>query len=392
MKAKKRLFPALSLLLVIILTLSAVNVPAMAYVTQAQIDALKTKQSAIADSKKELEGQIAGLGTEMTSLMERKAALDQQNELTQQEIELINEQIALYDQLIEQKARELEEAKKAEQDQKQALRVRMRAMEESGNLSYISILLNASNFTDLLSRLDCISSIMERDSELADEYVAAREHVAEVKADYEATQESQKATRTELEAKKAELEADIDEATALITQLEADIAAYKTEYEQSEAEAAAIAKQIDDLVAALEEQNKVIVGTGRLIWPLPGYSYGDADYGPRLHPILGYWRPHNGEDIAAPTGTPILAADGGTVLISSYNAGGYGNYVSISHGNGYVTLYGHMNSRAVAAGDTVTQGQIIGYVGSTGLSSGAHLHFEVRVNGSYTDPKSYFSF
>ena len=390
MKTKKSLSKTLCILLAAVLMLSAAS-SAFA-VTQAQIDALKDKQSAIAASKKELQGQLSSLGTEMDSLMERKAALDQQNEMTQQEIELINEQIDLYDQLIEQKAKELEAAEKAVAEQKEALRVRMRAMEESGRLSYIAILLNASDFTDLLSRLDCISSIMERDEALKEEYEASKENVAAVKADYEATQESQKVTRTELEAKKAELEADIDEATVLITELEADIEAYKAQYEASEAQAAEIAKQIDEMVAALEAQNKLIAGTGSLIWPLPGYSYGDADYGPRLHPILGYARPHNGEDIAAPSGTPILAADGGSVIVSGYDPGGYGNYVSISHGNGYVTLYGHMSSRAVSVGATVTQGQVIGYVGSTGLSSGPHLHYEVRVNGSYTDPKSYYSF
>lgn len=390
MNTRKRLSRILCILLTSILLFSVAS-PAIA-VTQAEIDALKSKQADIAASKQELSDQIASLDSEKTSLMERKDALDRQNEMTQQEIELINEQIALYDQLIEQKAKELEEAEQALLEQRESLRVRIRAMEENGKLSYVAILLNATGFTDILSRLDCISSIMEHDNKLEAEYEATKENVAAVKADYEETQEHQKVVRTELEAKRLELEVDIEAATALITELEADIEAYEKEYEESEAQAAEIAKRIDEMVAELEAQNKVIVGTGSLIWPLPGYSYGSPDYGPRFHPILHYWRPHNGEDISAPSGTPILAADGGSVLISGYDAGGYGNYVSISHGNGYVTLYGHMSSRAVSAGDSVSQGQVIGYVGSTGLSSGAHLHFEVRVNGSYTDPKSYFSF
>lgn len=390
MKRTKSISRTLCILLTAVLVLSVIS-PVLA-VSQAEIDALKNKQSAIAASKKELQGQIASLDTEMTSLMERKSALDQQNEMTQQEIELINEQIDLYDQLIEQKAKELEDAEKALEEQKDALRVRMRAMEENGKLSYISILLNASDFTDMLSRLDCISSIMERDNQLEDQYEAAKDNVAAVKADYEATQESQKVIRTELEAKKAELEADIEEASALITKLEADIEQYKAEYAASEAQQAEISKQIDEMVAALEAQQAGnIQGTGSYIWPLPGYLPGSA-YGWRLHPILGVMKFHAGEDIGAPSGTPILASDSGTVVISGYNAGGYGNYVTISHGNGRVTLYGHMTSRAVASGDVVTQGQVIGYVGSTGMSTGPHLHFEVRVNGVTTDPKTYFSF
>ena len=100
-------------------------------------------------------------------------------------------------------------------------------------------------------------------------------------------------------------------------------------------------------------------------------------------------RNHNGEDIGAPSGTPILAADSGTVVTNTYNAGGYGNYVVINHGNGYATLYGHMSSSAVTLGQTVAKGQVIGYVGSTGLTTGPHLHFEVRYNGALTDPLSY---
>ncbi len=389
MKVRKAIKSLFSIVLASVLILY-VSCPAIA-VTQADIDNLKAKQSQIAQSKQELQNQLNSLDTEMSSLMEQKQALDEQNEMTQQEIELINEQIDLYDKLIEQKAKELEEAQKAEDDQRAALRTRMRAMEESGGLSYISILLNASNFTDLLSRLDCISAIAKRDDELKDEYVAAKEHVAQVKADYEATQEEQKLTRTELEAKKLELEADIEEATVLIKQLEADIEAYKAQYAAYEANSADISKQIDELVAALEAQNASnIIGTGSYSWPLPGYSPGSA-YGWRPHPILGVMKFHAGEDIGAPSGTPILAADSGTVILATYNAGGYGYYVTISHGNGRVTLYAHMSSMAVSSGSNVTKGQVIGYVGSTGLSTGPHLHFEVRVNGATTDPKSYFS-
>ncbi len=396
MKASKKLVSVFCITLAMSLMFSAVC-SAFA-VSQADIDNLKKKQSDIAASKTQLQAQISQLDTQISSVMERKQALDEQNELAQQEIELINEQIALYDKLIEQKAKELEDAKKAEEEQKAALRVRMRAMEESGSFSYIAIVFEAADFTDLLSRLDFISSVMKYDKELENAYIAAVEHVSEVKAEYEVTQKEQEQTRAELEAKKAELEASIAEATALIAELEANIEEYRAQYEASEAQATEISAEIDKLVAALEAQQAAsqggsasITGTGSYVWPLPGYSPGSA-YGWRMHPILGVMKFHAGEDIGAPSGTPIIAADSGTVILSTYNAGGYGNYVTISHGNGHVTLYGHMSSRAVAAGDTVSQGQVIGYVGSTGMSTGPHLHFEVRVNGSTTDPKSYFNF
>ena len=393
MKASRKTAVVLSIVMVLTLAVS-IFTPAFA-VTQSQIDSLKDKQQQVSAAKDALESQMAQLDVELSTVMERKAALDEQNQLAQQEIELINEQIDLYTQLIEKKAQELEEAKAAEAKQAEELRVRMRVMEENGKLSYFSILFKATSFTDFLSKLDDISRIMEYDKALEEAYIAARQHVEDVKAEYEATKAENEAKKIELEEKKAQLEIRIEEATQLIVQLEADIEEYKIQYEASEAQEAEISSQIDKLVKELERQQAAagggsITGTGSYIWPLPGYSPGSA-YGWRMHPILHVMKFHAGEDIGAPSGTPILASDSGTVVLSTYGSG-YGNYVTISHGGGRVTLYAHMSSRAVEAGAAVTQGQVIGYVGSTGMSTGPHLHFEVRVNGATTDPKSYFNF
>lgn len=132
-------------------------------------------------------------------------------------------------------------------------------------------------------------------------------------------------------------------------------------------------------------------GTGTFIWPIPSSTLITSLYGNRMHPILGYERYHSGVDINATPGATIVASDGGKVILSSYDAGGYGNFVVISHGNGRTTLYAHMTSAAVAEGAVVTQGQTIGYAGSTGLSTGPHLHFEIAINGNRTDPLGYFS-
>lgn len=367
--------------------------------TQAEIDALKQQQAAIADQKDQLSGQIESLQGEMETMLELKAALDEQNELARQEIELINEQIALYEELVEKKAQELEEAIAQEEEQKEALRVRMRNMEETSSFSYIAILFKASSFTDLLSRIDSVNSIMQRDKELEDAYIAAREHVEEVKAEYEATLAEHEATKIELEVKKAALEREIEAAYTLILQLDADIEKYKEEFAANEAAEAALNSQINDMIAELERQQQqqavgsYVTGTGTYKWPVPGYyvSPSENTYGWRVHPIFGDNRFHYGTDIGAPSGTGILAADSGTVAIATYSSS-YGNYVVISHGNGVSTLYAHMSSMAVSAGASVNQGDTIGYVGSTGWSTGPHLHFEVRVNGSSTDPLSYSYF
>lgn len=402
---QKKFVSIVCIVLVLILICSLVfSVIGSAYaVSQAEINALKTQQAAINQQKQNLKTQISGLQDEKTSAIEKKAALDQQNELARQEIELINEQIDLYDKLIERKAQELEEAIKNEEEQKAALRVRMRAMEESGDISYYAILFRATDFSDLLSRLDFISEIMKRDKALEESYIASRENVEKVKAEYEATQEEQKETRVQLEAKKLELEAQIKAAEEIIAGLEADIAELEKEYTNNAAQEAAIRSQLDEKIAQFEReqealrqqqlqqsgQTTVVSGSGTFSWPTPGYSTISSAFGYRTHPIFGDTRYHSGIDISAPSGATIAAADSGTVVTATYSSS-YGNYVVISHGNGNSTLYAHMSSMAVSSGTAVTKGQTIGYVGSTGWSTGAHLHFEIKVAGSLVDPASYF--
>jgi murein DD-endopeptidase MepM/ murein hydrolase activator NlpD len=138
------------------------------------------------------------------------------------------------------------------------------------------------------------------------------------------------------------------------------------------------------------EQPLLITGSGILCWPVPSCTTITSDYGDRFHPIDKVYKMHYGIDIGGSYGAEIVAADSGTVTTST-NSGGYGNYVVINHGNGMTTLYAHMSSRAVSSGNVVSRGQVIGYIGSTGASTGPHLHFEVSVNGSRTDPKPYFS-
>ena len=404
MKQKKFVSITCIVLVLILLVSLVISAVGSAYaVTQSEINALKNQQKAINQQKAELQTKINGLEDEKTSAIDKKAALDEQNELARQEIELINEQIDLYDKLIERKAQELREAEKAEKEQKAALRVRMRAMEESSDISYLAVLFHATDFSDLLARLDVVSGIMKHDKELEESYIASRENVETVKAEYEATQEEQRETRVELEAKKKDLEAQIKAAEEIIAGLEADIAELEKEYTQNDANEAAIRSQLDQKIAQFEKEQEalrqqqlqqsgsttVVTGTGAYTWPTPGYSTVTSPFGTRTHPIFGDQRFHSGIDIGAPSGATIVAADAGTVVTATYSSS-YGNYVVISHGGGNSTLYAHMSSMAVSSGTTVTKGQTIGYVGSTGWSTGAHCHFEIKIGGSLVDPQSYF--
>lgn len=419
--ANKKFVRILCVVLAVLMLLGVFTVvlgSAQAYaVSQAEIDALEAQRDAIRSQQANVQEQIDALETEKASVLERKAALDMQNDLNRQDIAIIDEQIALYDQMIADKAEELDEAIEREDEQLELYRTRIRAMEEKGNWTYLSFIFKATSLSDLLARLSDVIDIIEHDKNLEDEYIAAREYVEEVKAEYEEIQAQQEAKKEELLEEKEQLEKQIEEACLLITELESDIEAYEQVYEENDALESEIQALIDEKLAELKKQQEEAerqkqewlaqqqqqggqsggntgssyTASGSYIWPCPSCSYITSRFNPqRMHPILGTPRPHTGVDIGASYGATVVAAQSGTVAIAEYSSS-YGNYVVLYHSDGTATLYAHMSSLAVSAGSTVTQGETIGYVGSTGLSNGPHLHFEIRVNGSCVDPLAYFS-
>ncbi len=392
-------------------------------VTQAEIDALKAERDVIRTQKKDIQEQIDALQSEMASVISKKSALDEQNELNRRDIELINEQIALYDEMIAEKAQEVSEAIQAEEAQYAHYCARVRSMEETNAWSYVSFLFEARSLTDFLGRLNDITDIVRYDRHVKDEYIAAREAVEKVKAEYEAIQQEQEETRGELLAEKEKLEDQIDSATEMIRMLEEDIESFTAAYEENEVLENEVQEKIDKKVAELqaqkaaeeaarraweesqrklrEQQARAAAASGKpsggtsavggyFSWPVPSCTYITSKFGYRVHPIFGTTKYHSGVDIAAGYGSTIQAAAGGTVSISE-KSDSYGYYCVIYHSNGTTTLYAHMNAMpSVSVGDTVSAGQTIGYVGSTGWSTGPHCHFEIRVNGSCVDPLSYF--
>lgn len=394
----KRSKTLLSMVLAMSLLLSAAPVSSFA-VTQDEIDALKSQRDEITAQRQEKQAVVDQLEGEHATVLERKLAMDERNMYTIQQIQLNAQEIALYDEMIADKLKELEQARALEQMQLERYRERVRAMEENGNYGFLAMVLNTTNLGELLTAMDDIGEIMESDRELEDEYIAARENTEQVKAEYEAVKTELEARQAELRAEQEALEKDIEEATQLILSLEEDIANRQAEYDAILAAEDAANARIDELVAELERQRAAeaaannpggAVGNGNFIWPCPSCTYITSRFGPRIHPVTGAYKNHTGLDIGAGYGAAIVAADGGTVILADVN-GGYGNCVMIDHGNGYVTLYGHMSSYAVSEGQSVSQGDTVGYVGSTGVSTGPHLHFEVRSGGSRIDPEQFFS-
>lgn len=393
MVSKRKLGAVSALLALVIFALAILPVSPALAVSQSEIDALEEQRDELKAEREGMQAEIDALKDEQAGVLEQKRILDEQNEVYRQELELIEEQVSLYTRLVDEKAAELEKAMAAEDEQLATYRQHVRAMEENGKYTYLSIIFGSRSLSELMSNLDMIGEIMEADKRIYDQYTAARENAEEIKAEYEATLEQLNDKQAEYEAEKAELEEKIAEASAMISQLEEEISSNYELYLEVLAQEEALEGDIQSMIAELERQEAAnsITSTGTYIWPMPGYSPGSA-YGWRMHPIFHEMRFHAGEDIGAPSGTPILAADSGVATVIPDNGNGYGNYIMINHGGGRVTLYAHMSAFAISGGATVTQGQVIGYVGSTGNSTGPHLHFEVRVNGATTDPKQYFNF
>ena len=388
---------------------------AVSAVSQSEIDALEAQRDEIRKKQSDVKEQLDSLKADMASALDKKTALDEQNELNRQDIELIDEQIQIYDGLIIEKKVEVDKAKQAEDRQYERYRQRVRAMEENGNWSYISFIFKADSLSELLSRVYDVLDIVTRDQDVEKEYIAAREHLQSVQAEYEEVQAQQQEKRAELEQEKAELESQIEAASAMIADLEGDIETYTAFYEENEKLESEVQSKIDQKVAQLaaEEAARAAAaaaaaaanqsknstssssavgsnGSGYYYWPCQSCTTISSLFGYRVHPIFNTTKFHSGVDIAASYGATISAAASGTVAIAEYSSS-YGNYAVIYHSNGTTTLYAHMSSIAVTAGSTINQGDTVGYVGSTGNSTGPHLHFEVRVNGSCVDPLSYFN-
>ncbi len=392
---RRVLFGGLAAVLALLLLLPMVTMilGGAGAVTQSEIDALKAEQAASQARQDELEEQLADVEADQAEAQQRRQLLQAQLDAINNEIENIDKQIAYYDQEIAQKETEQAEAEANEQAQYELFCQRVRAMEEEGTVSYWSILFNSESFSELLDRLADIDAVMAYDNQVMDELIAIREEIIALRTQLETSRAEEQAARDQQAAKQAEQQAKVAEAQKLLDQINADVAEVNRQLDAESEAAAEIQAEIAQKQKQLEEQrrqnNITIDSETSYLWPLPGYYRLSSLFGYRIHPITGEAHSHTGIDIPAPGNTPILACKSGQVVTSAYHYS-YGNYVVIDHGNGNSTLYAHMSSRAVSEGDMVTQGQTIGYVGTTGSSTGNHLHLEVRDNYTRVDPESKF--
>jgi len=410
MKKRKTFIRATCIFLVLLMLLSLVaSVISVRAVSQKEIDALQEQKDALESKLNELQSTVDGMESKHTRYLDRKAVLDQKIQCTADEIAIIQQQVALYEQQIAETKTMLDVARTTENEQFDLLRSRMRSMEESGTLSYVNVLLNANSLSDLLGKVTDISEIMHYDQTIQTEYVNAREDVQQLNAQLEDAQSRQMAIQEELTLKQEQMEAQTVVAYEMIAALENDIEAYSEEIAANEEAETALQKQIDAKMAELAAEEAArkaaeeaakrakqpvtttasVGATGSYKWPVDCYTV-TSEYGYRIHPIQQTEKFHAGIDIGAQSGQAIYAADTGVVATAASNSS-YGNYVLINHGSGNATLYAHMSSMAVSSGQSVNKGDVIGYVGSTGWSTGPHLHFEIRQGGSTVNPLQFFS-
>lgn len=375
--------------------------------SQSDVDALKDKLEDQAAEKKKLQNELNSIDSEKTTVKEQIEALDAQINSTEEQIELQNDLIDSLEEMIAQKEEELAEAQKKEEEQYEKFKTRVRVMYEQGETSYLEVLLSADDLSDFLSKYEIVSQIAEYDKNLFEELKALKEEIAQTKAELEEDRQQAENARKELEVSKSELDTQLANRSQAMKELESAAEEVKASFAEIEAEENSINAQIDKIVKEMEAEaerkrqeeaakaqqsgsgsGSTSSGTtqvGGYTYPLPsGYRTVRSKFGYRNHPVTGVYKLHTGVDISAPNGTPIYAAKPGTVIIAGYSSA-WGNYVVINHGNGITTLYAHMSKILTTKGATVSAGQQIGKVGSTGYSTGNHLHFEVRQNGSYQD-------
>lgn len=400
---------------------------------EEQIAELESKKADLQAQREQLQAGLSEQSSKLDALISEKSVLEQEIFLLGQQEDTINEQISAYNLLIADKQEELDAAKAKLNDLQVQNRERIRAMEKDNGLSYWSVLFRASSFTELLDQMRMISQIHRGDQDCLDALEAASQEVEAATQALTTEREAAEATRQELTTTQAELEEKQKKSMETLEELLALGDEYRKAIEETENNMDGILAEIDDAQAQLDwekyqewlstsvpettppteaptlspeptqgteptqkptepsepDESGSSGGSNPGGWVVPvDYVYISSPFGTRVHPITGVVTTHYGVDLAAYLGNPIYATRSGVVTQATYGASG-GYYVYIDHGDGFTSIYLHMTNYIVSAGDYVEAGQVIGYCGSTGASTGPHLHFGLIYNGAYVDPTKY---
>ena len=351
-------------------------------------NSLQSSLSNVKEIKKQLETSKNNLANYITEL-------DANLSTIQAKIEELKGLITEKEEEIAAKEKELEEAVAVQEAQYEAMKARIKFMYEKGDTVYLELLFAADSFGEVLNKAEYIEMLSSYDRKKLDEYVAQAEYVSLCKESLEEQKSVLDEARRVQEEEEASMNAlisakeqEISNVTSDIKNKEAAIAEYEADIAAQNQTIAALEKAVAEERARLAEEQGRRYDGGVFTWPAPSYTRISDDYGNRIHPTLGIQKFHNGIDMAAPGGSAILAAYDGKVVAADYNSS-MGNYIMIDHGDSLYTIYMHASALYVSKGTEVSKGQKIAAVGTTGRSTGNHLHFSVRKGGSYVNPWSY---
>lgn len=373
--------------------------------TKQDVDNAKGKIDSLEEEKKRTEQairELEGLKQDTESYVRE---LDRQLDALHTELDRLEGEVADKEQTIEAASVQLAAAQETEREQYASMKLRIKYMYERGDESFWDLLLTSKSMSELLNRAEYISKISEYDRKMLDQYIAVKNGIAENKAALEREREELLLLEEQTMAKQASVETLVGEKTAELQKYAAQIGERTAQLEAYERDIKAQEDKIAQIEAELKRQeeearkraeaagktyNTVSIGNIKFIWPCPASGRVTSRFGDRESPTAGASTNHKGIDIGASTGSNIVAAAAGTVTIATYSYSA-GNYIMVNHGGGVSTVYMHCSQLLVSAGDTVSQGQVIAKVGSTGYSTGPHLHFGVRLNGAYVNPSQYVS-
>src|SRR5450830_902862 len=386
MKKRSNLFVAISIFIIFILFFIP-NASIFASSLEQQLDQIKKEKAQtekkIEDAKKKEKdylNQVNQVEAQLLSSLDQLNTLNKNFADVKSEIDKTNIELAV-------KENDLAEINKDLDEKEAILSNRIASIYKNRSSSFFEVLFKSKSFIELLSKLKLMNLLAAQDAGIIEDIkskksatLSVKQSIMELKKKQDDQRSNLEKLVTQSEQKNTEISGILVNKKDLLSSTKADKnALIKMEAQQTAKE--------NEIQRVLESLKYGSAPNGRLQNPVAG-SMITSGFGSRLHPILGYVRPHTGIDMAAPRGTPIVAADGGQVLQASYDSG-YGNSILIYHGGGFATFYGHMSGFAVSQGQMVNRGQVIGYVGSTGLSTGPHCHFEVRINGAAQNPLGY---
>lgn len=394
-----------SILLIASMTVSYQS-SVFAALTNDFIEESEGKKKEAEDNQKAVEGKLSQVKQMLKEVQNIKSALDQamveadaKLEDLNNSVEILNADITKLEEEIATTQAELIVAESVKEKQYYTMKKRIQYMYEKGNKNYIELLFTAGSFSDFLNTAEFVNKISKYDREMLNSYMDTVKDIEEKEAKLLSQEEELNKKHEALTVQLEEVENEMAQKQDAINMYTADInnkeAAIK-EYEAYIAEQKAVVEALEAAILAekkrLAEENKsaITYDGGQFAWPAPNYTRISDEYGERIHPILGTKQFHNGLDMAAPGGSPILAAYDGEVVAADYSAT-MGNYVMINHGDGLITIYMHASALEVSKGQVVVRGEEIAKVGTTGRSTGNHLHFSVRKDGSYVNPWNYFS-